>query len=98
METKIVPIEYKVLVRLDPVEEKQGLIYKPETTKDREQHAQVSGTLVDTGGMAFEDWQGRIPRIGEKILVAKYAGLTIPGFDPLLRLCNDKDVAAIIEE
>lgn len=97
MEAKIVPVEYKVLVKLDPVKEREGLIYKPDVTKEREQYAQVAATIAAKGGMAFDDWKGQSPQVGDRVLVAKYAGLPIPGYDPLLRLCNDKDIAAIIE-
>lgn len=99
MKEKILPVEYRVLVRLDPVKDtagEKGVIYMPQTTKDREQHAQVAGILEAVSEMAFEGWNGTIPKVGDHVLVAKYAGMTVPGPDSLLRICNDKEIAAVI--
>lgn len=104
MEAKIVPVEYKVLVKLDPVKEKERVIVIPDNIRDRElardQSAQTTGTLESVGGMAFSDWKGRSPHVGERVITARYSGLILldkEGKDTLLRLCNDKDIAAIIE-
>ncbi len=99
-ETGMVPVEYKVLVKLDPVEEKtSGGIILPEDRKERDQMAATAGTLIAVGGNAFEDWNGRKPGVGERILISKYAGQTPKAGDTesLYRFCQDKDIIAVIE-
>jgi len=102
--TGIKPIEYKVLIKPDKFEEKSGGgIYFPDDARDRLQHAQDRGTIIDCSDMAFSDWKGRKPKIGEKVIFNKYSGSLINireksdiGGD--YRICNDKDIVAIWEE
>lgn len=97
-ESGIVPVEYKVLVKIDSVEEKtqSGIILTKKTT-EREELAQVKGVLLDYGGSAFTDWKGKTPTPGDRVMVAKYAGSVVEGCDgEEYRLCNDKDIAAIL--
>lgn len=95
----LVPVEYKVLIRLDPVEEKtMGGIIKP--TVEREQMAETYATLIAIGGNAFEDWKEPLPKPGDRVVIDKYAGLPPKAGDiqDLYRLCNDKDICAIRNE
>lgn len=97
---KIRPTEYRCLIRLDPVESKTiGGIILPDESRDRNQMAQTEATLVAKGGNAFEDWGDPIPKEGDRVLVAKYAGDRPKTGDlgDLHRLCNDKDITAILE-
>jgi chaperonin GroES len=92
------PCEYKILI--DPMEVDQvsagGIVLAPATT-DKEKQAQVRGRLIAVGGNAFEDWREPIPRVGDLVWYAKYAGLVVKGDDAReYRLTNDKDVAAIV--
>lgn len=96
------PVEFKVLVKLDPVEEMTaGGIIKPDMRKERDQMAETYATLIEVGGNAFTDpqWEGRVPQPGDRILINKYSGQTPTAGDTedLYRLCNDKDIVAIIE-
>ena len=98
--TDIVPVEYKVLIRLDAIEQKTaGGIFIPDERKDRDQWAQVEGELMAVGGDAFKDWNGRgpIPKVGDRVLVSKYAGER-PDKDESNphRICMDKDICAIL--
>jgi co-chaperonin GroES (HSP10) len=100
-ESGIKPVEYKVLVKLDEIEEKtSGGIYRPGQTIDKERRAQVKGTIVDLGCMAFEDWNDHDRRTlepGLRVYVAKYSGLPVEGVDgEEYQLVQDKDIAAII--
>lgn len=92
------PVEVKVLVKPDEVEEKtSGGLYLPDTVRDQERMAQVKATLVAIGGNAFEDWAEPIPRPGDRVYVAKYAGIRVPGLDGgWYQLINDNDIAGII--
>lgn len=95
---KIKPVEYKVLIEPDNIEEKTaGGIILASVVKEKEQMAQVKGVLIDIGGNAFEEWNEK-PKIGDKVYFGKYAGYIIKGNDGKeYRLCNDKDICAIIE-
>jgi co-chaperonin GroES (HSP10) len=100
--TGVRPVEYKILIQVDLVEEKIGRILIPETAREREQTAHDRGILVDAGDMAFSDWHGNKPKIGDKIIFNKYAGTIIQFREERelmkFRLCNDKDICAILEE
>jgi|CXWL01.1.fsa_nt_gi co-chaperonin GroES (HSP10) len=101
----IVPIEYKVVIR--PVEEtgviklKGGFeLLKPDTTKERDQHAAIEGEIVATSPFAFsyEEWPdgARKPRVGDVAIFARYSGNTIKGNDGVdYRVMNDKDIIAV---
>lgn len=92
------PCEYKILIEPEEVEQKSagGIIMAPATT-DKEKQAQVRGKLIAIGGNAFADWYEPIPKVGDSIWYAKYAGLVVKGSDGRdYRLANDKDCAAIV--
>ncbi len=102
--TGIHPVEYKVLIRVDEVEDKSaGGIYLADTTREREQMAHDRGTLVDMSEMAFSDWKGTKPKPEDKVIFNKYAGTVIQHRTKdrnitRYRLCNDNDICAILEE
>lgn len=94
----IQPVEYKVLVLPDQVKEKTaGGIYLPEKPREMEELAQVKAVFIAKGANAFEDWKDPGPRVGDRVYVAKYAGIRVLGADGRQYvICNDKDVAGII--
>lgn len=108
MENKsgINPTWNRVLVMPDKADEKMagGLLYKPKTAQEKEEMAQVKATLIAVGGNAFDvgtpdEWKPPIPKPGDRVYVAKYAGIILKGEDDeIYRLVNDQDVAAIIQE
>ena len=99
----IIPVETKVLIQPEKVEDRSaGGLWIPEHRLEREQWAQDRGTLIAKGGLAFEDWEGRKPEIGEKVIYRKYAGTLIKrrletGVEEY-RLCQDEDIIAILDE
>ena len=101
--TGIKPVEFKVLIRVDEVEEtSSGGLFIPRTALEREQMAHDRGVLVEVSDMAFQGWDCNIPKPGDKIIFSKYAGTVIQFRDGRnvgkYRLCNDKDICAIIKE
>ncbi len=99
------PIEYKVLVQPDKIEETDEAIKRfqtlgielPAAERERDKMKQITGTLVSVGGNAFSDMDGRLPAIGDKVYFAKYAGLTLKADDGAeWRLMNDKDITAVL--
>jgi len=103
---KYQPIEYKVLLIVDPVDQmtESGLIIKPDITRDREQVSQDRGRILATGSKAFEDFGDIFPKTGDRVLMNKHAGYRFQhrekqdrvDFD--LRVVNDKDISMILEE
>jgi co-chaperonin GroES (HSP10) len=95
-DTGIEPVEYKCVVKLDPVEETtSGGIIKVHI--DREQMAHTQATLLAVGGNAFDDWKGRKPVPGDRIMITKYSGITREA-DPtdLIRVIHDKEILAVL--
>lgn len=97
--SQLQPVEYKVLVKPDKVDEMSGPLFVPAHVRDKLQLAETKSTLVACGGNAFEDWQGVRPVVGDRVYIARYAGMYVKGEDgEEYRLCNDKDISAIIDE
>lgn len=96
--TGIIPTEYRVLIKPDPVEEKTaGGIIIPERQKDREQAGTQTGTVVASGGNAFSDWKDeRTPQPGDRVVYQKYAGMTFDSGGVEYRIMDDKEVAALL--
>lgn len=94
----LLPCEYKILIQPEEVEQKSaGGIILTEKVTDREKQAQVRGKLIAVGGNAFEDWLPPVPKVGDTVVFAKYAGLIVKANDGQeLRIANDKDVTAIV--
>ncbi|MGB1214602.1 MAG: hypothetical protein ACPG4X_14655 [Pikeienuella sp.] len=100
-ESGIRPLEYKVLVQPDPIQQKtQGGILLPDDTHEREEWAQVKATIVAIGDSAFSDWTVRergLLKPGVRVYCAKYQGIVVTGDDgEEYRLLSDKDIGAII--
>jgi chaperonin GroES len=95
----LVPVEYKVLIDPEEIETvSAGGIVLPEKATDREKQAQVRGKLIAVGGNSFEDWKPPIPKVGDTVYYAKYAGIVVTGGDGKeIRLANDKDITAIVQ-
>lgn len=97
------PVEYKVLIEPEKVDDKsKGGMWLPDSARVREQYQVDRGIVVRMGGLAFSDWDGEIPQIGDKVIFEKYAGALIPTpgkrMEDCPRLCHDKDISAILKE
>lgn len=99
------PIEYKVIVKPDLIEETDEAIKRfkamgmelPEAEKERDKQKQITGTLVAIGGNAFNDMAGLLPKVGDKVYFAKYAGIVLAADDKTeFRIMNDKDITAVL--
>lgn len=95
------PCGLKVLVLPDEIEEKTaGGIILIDTIKDDEAYAIESGTLVAVGGGAFTDWPnssdkwpGKVPEVGDRVVISRYAGLIKNGEDgKKYKFINDTDI------
>ena len=100
----ILPTEYKALVKPIKVDEKtKGGIILPDETKERDQFAQMQGTLVAVSPLAFtyaddKDWgDASMPKQGDKVRFARYAGAAVKGKDGEdYRIISDKDISAVL--
>lgn len=99
-ESGITPLDVKVLVRPDPVEEvtKGGIIFT-DAAKDKAKYAGTKATLVAAGPNAFKDWgEGSAPLIGSRVLYAQYSGARQKGLDDDdYVVMNDEDLICTIE-
>jgi chaperonin GroES len=98
------PLDLRVLILPDPVEEKRGSILLPDEVKEKEGWAQAKGTLIAAGENAWEEAAARSsnftrPKPGDRILFGKYSGQQVKGADGNeYRIMNDEDVIARLEE
>jgi chaperonin GroES len=96
----IKPCSYHVLVRPDNVAERAGTIYLPQSTREREQLAQVFGTIVAIGPSAWKGFDDGEPwaAVGDRVSYAKYGGFLLedPETKEHFRLLLDKDIVAVI--
>ena len=95
------PVEYKVLIKQDKVEDTVGRIIVPDSTRERMQIAQERGILVEAGGRAFEDFKKPTPKIGDHVMYCKHSGVLIKddkNRNQEWRVINDKDITAILRE
>lgn len=100
----IQPTEYRVLILPTPYEEvTKGGIIKPAELAEREKFATQDGTIIAVSHLAFtyatnEEWAGKKPKPGDKVIFAKYAGFRHRGKDGQdYQLVSEKDVCAIVE-
>lgn len=94
------PVDFKVLVLQDTVEEvSEGGIVIAREAVQKEQWKEVRATLIAVGGDAFNDWCDPRPKPGDRVVVREYSGYKITGKDGVeYQVCNDKDISLIIEE
>lgn len=103
----IIPLSFKVLVKIQNVEEvTKGGIIIPTDTVEKESAASQIATIIDFGQAAFtigvgdlpNEWNVK-PKVGQKIVLNRYAGINIEGKDKEeYRLVNDKEILAILNE
>ena len=96
---KINPVEFKVLIKPDKVEgQTSGGLYLPDSAREKQQFSVDRGTVDSVGEGFFRDLPGPIPKVGDKVIFNRYAGSLIKCDGEDYRLCNDKDICAIMEE
>lgn len=89
-----IPVLYRLKVKPDAIEEvTAGGIILAATTKERDQAATVTGTVVGVGESCFEGAQ--VLTEGDRILFAKYGGLVHHEDGVEYRFMNDSDVIGI---
>jgi chaperonin GroES len=96
------PMEYNVVVEMDPVEERtESGLYLPPSKVDRDKLATEEGTLVALSPHAFTyaEWPtgASPPAVGDRVLIARYAGAIHERAGKTFRVLKDKDIVAVVE-
>ena len=97
---KLEPLENRVVVLPDVIDEKlgSGILVKAEFTKTQDNRTQTEGVLIAVSGCAFADWEGKKPKVGDRILFAMYAGQYYSEGETQYRVMNDQEVVGILKE
>jgi chaperonin GroES len=96
----IVPVDLRILVKPDAVEEKIGNVFLPDQHKDKLKYAATKATVIAVGCNAYEKWgeEARKPKPGDRVLFAQYTGAREKGRDGEdYVIMNDEDLLAVIE-
>lgn len=98
----IEPCGTKILVLTDSIGDmtNTGKLHLPPDVVERMTLAITTGVVVAVGGAALTDWPnsdrkwpGRCPSIGDRVHIAKYAGIIVEGKDgKRYRLIQDTDL------
>lgn len=88
------PANNKVLVLPDPVPtHSAGGIEYPKELVEKEEFAQIFGTLVATGPDAWRDGKTPGAEVGDRVMIAKFTGQLFTGSDgKRYRVIHDLDV------
>lgn len=98
------PVGTKVLILTDQIADvTKGNIQLPPGYVEEKNLAVTRGTLVAIGGAGFTDWPnsdrkwpGAVPAIGQRVCLAKYAGIVVDGKDgKTYRLCQDTEITGV---
>ena len=96
----IIPLMHRALVKPKQVETKtaSGIILTESLTR-KEQAGTDEGVILALGDTCGKDFGAELlPKVGDKVLFAKYAGKFIKDGDVDLVLLNDEDLIAIVKE
>lgn len=98
----IIPVGLSVLVLPDQVEETYGdtgIVRGTITKLEQEQLSQTDGEVIAIGPLAWFDEKTPRCKVGDRVVMTKYAGMIRKGKDGLsYRLIKDNDVIGILEE
>jgi co-chaperonin GroES (HSP10) len=104
----IYPLDHRVLILPDKVEEKVGSIIMPVSETDKQKYAMTNAKIVAVGALAWSEAKhdaktfgidARFPQVGDRVKVGKYTGDVHKGMDGEdYTVVNDSDVIAMIEE
>jgi len=100
-ESGIIPVGLNILIKPDEVEATtaSGIIVATLSQQDRLELQQTEGTVLAMGPMCYADENEPRCKIGDKVIMAAYAGMRRMGVDEkYYRLINDNDVKARLEE
>lgn len=100
-ESGLKAVGLSLIVLPDDIAEKSesGIILGTPEQLEREQLKQTDGIVVDIGPIAWFDESSPRCKIGDRVIMAAYAGMIRKGKDGRsYRIIKDSDVIGIIEE
>ena len=95
-------LRHKVMLQMDAVEAKTaGGIIIPDNAREKDKYAQDTGTIVDMGAYAFNDYdESEKPKLGDKCDIKKYDGVFInegkTEDDAKYRIIEDDQILSIL--
>lgn len=98
------PVGDRVLVKSDKVSaQSSGGVHLPEDMQARMNMASTTGVIIELGDDAFKwnsdrtrRFEGNVPKVGQRIVHVKYAGVEIIGADgEVYRMMDDKEIGGI---
>ena len=98
------PVGNKIMVLMDKAETvtKSGIVIAAGTFEDRAEMAQMRGTVVAVGPTAYNDQASAWVKVGDRVMIAKYAGFLHNEGDPKspdrYRIIHDLDVLAVLKQ
>jgi co-chaperonin GroES (HSP10) len=95
------PVEYNVAVRLKPVAEvTKGGLHIPASVQEMDKHKATRAVIAHVSPLAFnydDRWpEGTVPKVGDAVLLAQWAGTWHKDGDVEYRFVKDKDVLAVL--
>lgn len=92
------PVGRAVLVKPYEPEKKVGLIVIPDAVQERTQMLEQRAVVIAVGESAWHDEPIPRAKVGDKVLVAKFAGAMAIGTldEQKYRFVNDRDIFAVI--
>jgi co-chaperonin GroES (HSP10) len=96
----IMPIGYVVIVKMDKESERsRGGLFIPRSAVESKQYEVTKATLVEISPDAFKnpEWVNP-PRVGERVLINKYAGKDLERNDQIWRPINDQEIKGVLTD
>lgn len=99
-ESGLRPLGVAVLLKMYEPERKKGVIVIPEEAKQKQDYVNQRAIVVEVGPEAWIDEKEPRANPGDKVMVAKYAGVMVKGTKDgeSYRLVNDRDIFCQITE
>lgn len=95
--TKFKPLRDRVVIRRQPLEERKGLIWLPQTSQTKPQ----IGEVIAVGEGYIDERGGTVPlrvKVGQRILFGKYVGTDISLDDEELVIMREEDILGVVED
>jgi co-chaperonin GroES (HSP10) len=95
------PVGISILVLPEQIEQftESGIQISTDKENAREEMAQTDGLVIAIADAAFDDEVSARCKVGDRVIMAKFAGMVRKGKDGLTyRLIRDHDVVAILEK
>jgi len=98
--TDLIPMEYRVVIELDPINDRSpsGLVILTDEIADRMRLEAVEGKVIAVSPLAFKFEKGA-PKaeIGDRVFFNRYSGSLIARNEKWVRIVTDRDIVAVVQ-